>query len=720
MTRRRSGAWPKSWNTLLRASASDTIFLTWEWAWSWWTSYGQANNLRILIIYDEANTLRGIVPLHRRTQQRHLQTVDTLAFIGDGSHDSDYLDIIAEKGYEPAIVDAIFRHLENEVLILNGAPEASPVVSLLCQGAASRGWLCAEVATPCSTVKLPDKWDSYLANLRPRFRTKVRSVLRNLESRPEVRFRRCASTEGVDQILPALFELHKRRWQHEGQPGVFGGPAKRTFYSLLSNLLSEREWLYVTALDYNGTPLACQYGFVYNNTYFHLQEGYEPDSEHWSVGLGLRAWSIRNLLDLGVREYDFLGGAGRHKSDWGSEIKRSKHVSLARNTYRNRVFCYGPQWEADARDRLKEVLPVKVIALRQTIAGAHRKGWNGSSRWLPNAAAKLYWNLGLSSVAKRVSRRYQVSDNGFGLKPRAAASARIFCYHRVNNNEDPFFPAMPVEQFDQQIEYISRYHNVVSLRDLLTRLDDGCAEPMIAVTFDDGYRDNYENALPVLERYGVPATIFLATGVIDSGQPLWFEELAGKLKTTTLEFLDVELGVPRRFLLRTEGDRLDTNRRLLELLRMLPDHLRHNWLREILRELGGASGEPRGNMLTWDQVREMTGRGIAFGGHTVTHPFLSKTTDDQMAWEVSECKRQIERMSQREVEHFAYPNGREEDFIVSSKRLLKQAGYRAAVTTIWGHNDGSTDPMELRRSGPWERDPALFACKLDWYQLSNR
>ena len=81
-------------------------------------------------------------------------------------------------------------------------------------------------------------------------------------------------------------------------------------------------------LEWNGRILACQYGFVHGETYLHLQEGYEPASEHWNVGIGLRAWSIREFLRAGIREYDFLAGVGRHKTDWGAEIKESRRVAL--------------------------------------------------------------------------------------------------------------------------------------------------------------------------------------------------------------------------------------------------------------------------------------------------------------------------------------------------------------------------------------------------------
>ena len=138
---------------------------------------------------------------------------------------------------------------------------------------------------------------------------------------------------------------------------------------------------------------------------------------------------------------------------------------------------------------------------------------------------------------------------------------------------------------------------------------------------------------------------------------------------------------------------------------------------DILRKLAVVEGGRNGKMLTWEQIRQMRKQGIDFGGHTVSHPFISNLTREQAVWEISECKRRIEEELQQPVAHFAYPSGREEDFGRTNKELVQAAGYRAAVTTIWGPNSPATDPLELRRGGPWEETVALFASKLDWYQL---
>lgn len=345
--------------------------------------------------------------------------------------------------------------------------------------------------------------------------------------------------------------------------------------------------------------------------------------------------------------------------------------------------------------------------------------------WLPQTIASCYVNSPLPKLTSRLRRRHSLSISRGGLLPavslhkRVEPTGRVLCFHRINDDNDPFFPSIPVKAFDQVMRFIAHNHKTVSLEAMMEHVNGGSPGTVLGITFDDGYQDNYEHAFPILRRYGLPATIFLTTGVIDSREPLWFEQLAEALKKAPQDFIDVEIDVPRRFWLRSPEERLRAHGEISGLLRRRPDTELRWFLESILRLTGAdRNWSRRDKMLTWDQIREMKKSRIDFGGHTVTHPFLSKTTTDQMLWEVSECKRRIESELQAPVMHFAYPHGREED--IGRAELLRRAGYKAAVTTIWGVNSRSTNPLELRRSGPWENTPALFSSKLDWYELANQ
>lgn len=710
------------WNRLLRQSSADTVFLTWEWMMAWWSSYGVDGELRILTAIDEAGELRGIAPLRRRQVRRYGRTAQTLSFAGDGSNDSEYLDLILAPSHESEVRELFLRRLEQEcaqghILLLNEIPAQSPNLPHLRQAGGSGKLLWAETEVPCGAVNLPADWEEYLRLLRPRFRTKVRSVLRSLEARKEVRFGACRTAEDLRRLLPALFDLHARRWATEGKPGVFGWEQKRRFYYDLSEKMLNRGWLRFTFLEWNGRILACQYGFLYGGVYLHLQEGYEPDCEHFNSGIGLRAWSIRELIREGAAEYDFLGGINRHKTDWGATEKRSTNVRLAGATVLNRLFCFGPDWVARVRESVGRMLPAPVMALRRTLLSGRIA--SVSAEGARQAAASLYLHSGLPAVTRRLRARYQLSMPQMTLRKRLEPCGRILYYHRVNEENDPFFPAISTKLFEQEMRYLARHYKVVSLAELLRRLETGEGEDVVAITFDDGYADNCTDAFPVLKRYGLPATIFLTTGSIDSGEPMWFEVLAGALKETSRESIDLEIDIPRRYWLRSEQERLDANGAIYSLLRQMPDAGRAEWMGRILPELGQKQSMRGGRMLSWDQVRRMKADGIDFGGHTVNHPFLSRLPAELAYREVSECKRRIEEELQQPVAFFAYPSGREEDFGMWNKEIVRRAGYQAAVTTIWGMNYRDTDPMELRRGGPWENTPAMFASKLDWYQFVN-
>ncbi len=723
-----------SWDALLAGSSSGTIFLTWEWISSWWAAYGRTGDLRLLAAIDDQGVLRGVAPLRADHVRRYGQTVPSLSFVGDGSNDSDYLDFLIGRGYETEVMECFGAYLRAELnrgtlLQLREIPANSPNLEPFRRFTQAEDYLYRESQTACATIPLPSTWEEYLASLKPRFRTKIRSVLRSLENRPEVRFVLCEDREQLERLLPILFELHTKRWTREGQPGVFGWDSKREFYHTISPLLLSRNWLRFSWIEWNGRILACQYGFEYRGSYLQLQEGYEPAAEHLHIGTGLRAWSIRQYLLTGLREYDFLGGVSRHKLDWGAVEKPSTNVLAAKSTLKNSLVIEGPEWQSRTKERIRKFIPANVLAARDALRKSRQSETGVASAadgWPQKIAAKVYFHSRLSALVRPLRDQFQVSlaaDDGrrrFSCNKRTETTGRILYYHRVNDDGDPFFPAISTSLFQAEMRYVARHYKVVSLSGLLEHLESGATETALAITFDDGYEDNYTNAFPILQRYGLPATIFLSTGSMDSREPLWFEHLALALKTTAKECLDLDIDIPRRFWLRNQQERLDANSELLALLRDLPDGERRRWCAEIIRELEVIdAGERRGKMLNWEQVRLMSAHGMTFGGHTVDHPFISKLTKEQTIWEVSECKRRIQQELQSPTEFFAYPSGREQDFGLWNKELVRQAGYRAAVTTIWGTNYRTTDPMELRRGGPWDDNAAQFAYKLDWYQLVN-
>lgn len=287
----------------------------------------------------------------------------------------------------------------------------------------------------------------------------------------------------------------------------------------------------------------------------------------------------------------------------------------------------------------------------------------------------------------------------------------VLCYHRVNDSGHPYFGGMPTELFREQMQVLRDGFSVHFLHELVEGAARGdIPANAVAITFDDGYRDNYTNAYPILRELSLPATIFLVTDAIDGDRLIWHDRVFDAFHRTRAErarFDGTEL------LLGDRGERRRALARVLSVVRRSSPEAREELIGGLLSELGVTTEPEDGwNKLSWDQVREMNGNGIRFGSHTLDHPILSRVSEEEARRQIRDSKARIEEELGAAVTEFAYPNGRTVDFGAVTKRILAEEGFRSAVTTVGGANDGASDPFELRRVGMWGDDPYFSALRL--------
>ena len=305
------------------------------------------------------------------------------------------------------------------------------------------------------------------------------------------------------------------------------------------------------------------------------------------------------------------------------------------------------------------------------------------------------------------------------VKRRRSKSAQILVYHRVNDENDPIFPGVPIRAFAEQMEYVAEHYTVCSLDETVERIrSDDVLDKLLTITFDDGYRDNYTHAFPILNRIGLPATIFLASDAIDSGRMLWHDRVFSALRTTRATALEQFGDNGQTYPLNTAAEKRHALIQVLKFLWSLDDRDRSLWVERLNHQLG--IEEPvscERLMLSWDDIRAMSEHHIGFGAHTVTHPILSKIPERQRKYEIRESKEIIESNLKMPVKQFAYPVGRREDFTDLVKKELRDAGFECAVTTIFGANDSKQDLFELRRATPWDYDIESFALRLNYFKF---
>ncbi len=295
-----------------------------------------------------------------------------------------------------------------------------------------------------------------------------------------------------------------------------------------------------------------------------------------------------------------------------------------------------------------------------------------------------------------------------GLKAaawRKAMPVPIINYHSFVERIDGAMETHPcvtqrIDVFREELRFFKRVFDLITLDELPAVLREGRRgrRPVLAVTVDDGFRNNYELLFPVLREEGVRVTIFLATGPIDGRGPLWVDRLAAMIRETREETIEMPevAGGGRRAL-----DSVRARRTVYgELVGRLKD-VEGGTRRRVLEAIEERLGRPRHlpEMLTWGQVRRMRAEGIVFGAHTVTHPILTRIPHEEACREILESKQRIEEELGEPVRHFAYPNGRPEDFNEALREYCREIGFETVSTCTYGVNRGEEDLMALKRIG---------------------
>lgn len=286
----------------------------------------------------------------------------------------------------------------------------------------------------------------------------------------------------------------------------------------------------------------------------------------------------------------------------------------------------------------------------------------------------------------------------------------VLMYHRVGPAPSGL-AGLPLEAFRQQIRWLAANCSVIAPEDLCARLaEPGRSRPAVLLTFDDGYRCVHDRVHPVLRERGLPGLVFLATGAIDSGRPLWTDLVELAFRDTALARVRLPWLSPDALELGTPADRAAHSGHARAVLKTLPDEARRQHVESLLdalqvREALGAL--PR-EMLSWDEVRA-TSDVLTFGGHTHTHPIMSRVETSRLAWEIRTCRDRIRDELGVSPRWFAYPNGKACDYDVRCGRLLAECGFAGAFSTEEGINGPDTDCLAIRRLPTMARSVGDFA-----------
>lgn len=295
------------------------------------------------------------------------------------------------------------------------------------------------------------------------------------------------------------------------------------------------------------------------------------------------------------------------------------------------------------------------------------------------------------------------------------ARLSVLIFHRVTPEPDPLFPdEVDAAQFDALCGWVARWFRVRPLEAAARELREGRLAPRtLSITFDDGYADNHDIALPILQRHGLVATFFIATGYLNGGR-MWNDTVVETIRRTARDELDfgaLGLELPGRLPVRTLADRRAAIGPALGACKYLAPDVRQQTVDALAAQAGVTL--PRDLMMGSAQVQALHRAGMAIGGHTVSHPILARVDAAAARREIVGGKQWLENLLQAPVTAFAYPNGRPgRDYLAEHVAMAREAGFDVAVSTASGAARAASDAHQLPRFTPWDRTPAKFGLRL--------
>jgi CelD/BcsL family acetyltransferase involved in cellulose biosynthesis len=367
--------WPHrlfpEWSRLLDEASAPEVFLSPEWIIAWTRHFGDERAALLMTARNESGALVGLAPFYRRRLGPvALSGPRALSFLGDEGVGSEYLGILARKDVEEEFLSALAQAIEGEWALadLQGLREEGPTADLLIRllGARAPGRIHRE-RNPCSSIRLPGDFETYLASLPTKFRTTIRYRTNKLTKNFSVKLIRTRREEELDGHLERFFEMHQGRWEAEGHPGSFYHPRKRAFYKEFASGFLRRGWLRFYHLEVDEVIRASQLGFAFRGVLHSLQEAFDRAFRPQGVGgtgVVLRGMAIRESIGEGLETYDFLGGAEEFKTRWGTTTHYVQHVRIGAPGPAGGLAYLCTAKVRDARLWIRRHLPERLVEAR--------------------------------------------------------------------------------------------------------------------------------------------------------------------------------------------------------------------------------------------------------------------------------------------------------------------------------------------------------------------
>jgi peptidoglycan/xylan/chitin deacetylase (PgdA/CDA1 family)/CelD/BcsL family acetyltransferase involved in cellulose biosynthesis len=672
-----------AWSSLFATSPAAVPPLQFDWLRTWWHVYmaseqSDRGDLRLFTCW-RGPALVGVLPLYASTDSGQPFAKQRLRFISTGEDEReetcpDYMNLLAAPGEESACVAAIesmlSRHTWDSLDLLD-MRQGSPLLGCSFESlAATRMRVVARGV--CPIADLSGGFETYLQRLSPNTRQQARRFLREAE--------RCgarlefATPQTATGFFQDLVRLHQARWTAQGKPGCFAAERFSRFHSTLLDQWIGDGRVVVARLRVGTETLAAFHGFATGGKFDFYQCGIRiaRGGQFKSPGTVGHLLLMRALSERGVTRYDFLRGASEYKDRLATDRVPlfSLHVWRTPRATTAAQFLARAAWRGVSR---------------YSGPGAKSDPPGGANR---NALVSAFVRTGAASTLS-LARRWR--------------GVMALTYHRIGDARGSLFDrglwSASEDQFDCHVRLLKRNFEVINTAELAVALSRPKGR-YVLITFDDGYRDNYERAFKILMSHRASATFFITTGFIDSPRLPWWDEIAWMVRSSGRAALDVAPYGPSPIPLDTP-DRERAVRALLRVYKSISSRDTDAYLETLSRATGTGrygSGGVESLWMTWDMLREMQASGMVIGGHTVDHTILARMDPQAQRSQIAGCATRLHAELGTAMDSFSYPVGQPHDFNQATRDCLNECGVKYAFSYYGGIRSAADwDQYDIRR-----------------------
>lgn len=330
----------KQWSDLLEKIRNDNIFLTFEWMSTWWKYFGDGRNLFILLAKKRNGNLCGIAPLFlEKGLLLGLFKPNKLKVIGSG--DSDYLDFIFGENKGTAVLAAMLLFLSKtqiwDVLSLRDFSEESAFLKhyqMLNQRTKFKIMMKQRTIAPYLVIDT--SWEDYLKSLSKSHRWNVKYYTRRLQKNFKVEFRVWEDKDDLSAVIERLAEMNRKRFHMLNTQSAFDNKIFVNFQKDIAAKFLKKEWLYLCCLLVDDQIAAINYGFRYSSKIFSYLTAFDGDWDFSKYSLGTVLWGlcVRDAIERGMKEFDFMRGNHAYKYKWTNTHRTNMLVEIFQNNFK--------------------------------------------------------------------------------------------------------------------------------------------------------------------------------------------------------------------------------------------------------------------------------------------------------------------------------------------------------------------------------------------------